>query len=123
MVLVAVVAGLLLAVRSATYPTLGMSDREGTEVRWSDGTVERHLGQGPVPTEWRHYRLWTLVKWTDGSTTFHLIPHIELEARQWSLGIAGASLLCAGFLEFCGRISRRRITTGEPPREAPLPDS
>jgi hypothetical protein len=115
MILVAAVAGLLLAIRSATYPTMWLRDPDWTEVRWSDGTVERHPGHVPAPTDWRNDPLWTLVDWSDGSVTLHLVPHLPLGARQWLCVIAIAAFLVAGLLELYGRIRRRWIKPGRTP--------
>jgi hypothetical protein len=123
MVLVAAVAGLLLAVRSVTYPTMAQWSPGWTVVRWSDGTIARYPGHVPGPTHWYNHALWTRVKWSDGSVTFHLVPHLPLEVRQWSWVIAVAALLGAGLLECYGRISHKWIKPGSTTGETPSPDS
>ena len=37
---------------------------------------ERHPGHTPRPTYWHNHALWTLVNSSDGSVTFHLVPHL-----------------------------------------------
>jgi hypothetical protein len=77
MVGVAIAALLLVAYREGRKraPYVLLTDGPSTYIQWEDGSIRCVTGKTPIPIECQRYTLFTLVKWSNGSTTAYLPWH------------------------------------------------
>jgi hypothetical protein len=73
-VAVAVAAVMLVAFREGRKraPYVIMSDGPSTYIQWEDGSIRCVSGSAPIPMECERHTLFTVVKWSNGSTTTYL---------------------------------------------------
>jgi hypothetical protein len=77
MVAVAIVALVLVAYKEGRKraPVVVLTDGTSTYIQWEDGSIGCVTGTAPIPIECQRYTLFTLVKWSNGSTTAYLSWH------------------------------------------------
>jgi hypothetical protein len=77
MVAVAIAALVLVAYKEGRKraPLVILTDGPSTYIQWEDGSIRCVTGTAPIPIDCQRYTLFSLVKWSNGSSSAYLPWH------------------------------------------------